>query len=133
MKGQPGPGVTRADLMFKGQSVLSLWNLCLVNQKQPCCSIRVDCLTTLMETAERYRMAAVFAQQDVAAIVDVDLYHLVTEQVKKNKHILPPSVRLSGVAEEEWITSNAPRVEPCSWLFIFSRLLNMYMLLPLEK
>lgn len=49
---------------------------------------------------------------------DSDLYHVVTEQVKKKKRVLPPRVRLSGVAEEEWITSNAPRVEPCIYLFI---------------
>lgn len=110
MEGQAGPGVTRTDLMFKGQSVLSLFNVCMINEKQPCFSIRVDCLTTLVETAERSRMAALFAQQNVAAIVDFDLHRLVTEQVKI--HILPPHVRLSGVAEEEWITSNT-HVEPC--------------------
>lgn len=74
-------------------------------------------MTTLVETAERARTAALFAQQDVAAIVDFDLYHLVTEQVKKTP-ILPPHGRLSGVAEEE-IPSNAPRVEPCIQLFLF--------------
>lgn len=53
-------------------------------------------MTTLVETAERARTAALSAQQDVAAIVDVDLNHLVTEQVKKIPFCHPwPPVRSS--------------------------------------
>lgn len=62
MEGQTGPGAAQTDSM-------SLLNLRLINEIQPCFSIRVDCLTTLVETAERSRTAALFAQQDAAAIV----------------------------------------------------------------